>query len=162
MPGFVKQETFATTPGVSSSPVFISLGQVPPAETTVDVTTGQEEIILTTEENPATGQTVIVSTNLPKKQASGSSTGGKRRIITPEEMAQRKYECQFCDYKAARSNTLKMHIIAVHEQAKTFACDMSSYKTARRGDFNRHTKTVHKKTNGVNGESQANAENKAG
>ncbi len=69
---------------------------------------------------------------------------GKRRVISAEEIENRKFRCELCDYKAARSNTLKMHVIAVHDRAKNYLCAHCDYRTARRGDLNRHLRTVHK------------------
>ena len=81
---------------------------------------------------------------IPLVKTTKRSKKKKSILISSDEYESRRHRCSFCHYKAARSNTLKMHVVAVHEGNKSFVCAHCSYRSARRGDLNRHLKTVHK------------------
>ena len=54
------------------------------------------------------------------------------------------YECDKCDYKASRKDSLNTHTKSVHDQSK-FQCEQCNYKASRKHHLQSHVKSQHDK-----------------
>ena len=53
-----------------------------------------------------------------------------------------KYQCNQCDHKATRSDSLQQHIKSIHDGVK-YPCDQCDYKAARPSNLQGHIKSIH-------------------
>ena len=123
--------------------------------------TGEEEEVMTEQPPPEAPSTPRRKRGRPPKGPEGRNRsvegGGRRRgHFSAEEVEARRHYCEHCGYRAARSNTLKMHLLAVHAGDRRHLCPAASagcgYRSARVGDLNRHFKAVHGKNGTVHPE----------
>ena len=71
--------------------------------------------------------------------------GSENNIIRPERIENKikPFNCNICDYKAARNANLSKHIKSVHEGIKPFKCSICDYESATNSHLKRHIENVH-------------------